>query len=284
LDLLPVSTTWAEFDANGTTGWLKGDGELLALVLHGGPGLTDYTEALADEVFAGGDGRLRVARYQQRGLKPSTLAGPFTVRQLVTDLVAVVGHLGAEAAVLVGHSWGGHLAMHAAVAAPDRVAALMLVDSLGGVGDGGTGTMGPIIDARIGEAGLAAVAALDASGLDPDRLGLETLRLRWPGYFADAAAAPPMPPIDFDTNVGGQIEADAFAMLTDGVLERGLRSVRIPALHLIARHSPIEPAANERTAALMPNARVQSLDTGHFVWLEQPGAVESATRELLSLV
>ena len=39
---------------------------------------------------------------------------------------------------------------------------------------------------------------------------------------------------------------------------------------------------NERTAALMPNGWTQIVDTGHFVWMEQPGVVEAAMRDLLS--
>ena len=118
--------TWTEFEAMGGAigGWQRGDGDRLALVLHGGPGMTDYTEDLADEVAAGMGAGSRVVRYQQRGLTPSTLAGPFTVAQAVDDLIAVLDHLGAANGMLVGHSWGGHLAMHAACAHPERVSGL----------------------------------------------------------------------------------------------------------------------------------------------------------------
>src|SRR5579872_4924865 len=59
---------WHPIDAAaGIAGWAHGDGDMPVVVLHGGPGLTDYTEALADEVAAASPGRLRVIRYQQRG-------------------------------------------------------------------------------------------------------------------------------------------------------------------------------------------------------------------------
>ena len=44
--------SWTPFAvADGSiSGWQRGRGEGLVLVLHGGPGLTDYTQDLADEV------------------------------------------------------------------------------------------------------------------------------------------------------------------------------------------------------------------------------------------
>src|SRR5580658_760402 len=53
------------------TGWLAGDGPPV-LVLHGGPGLSDYTAPLAAELTDA----FGVIRYQQRGLAPSVTSGP----------------------------------------------------------------------------------------------------------------------------------------------------------------------------------------------------------------
>lgn len=275
---------WREFEASGTVGWHKGDGEMLALVLHGGPGLTEYTAELCEEVLAGGDGELRVARYQQRGAPPSSIDGPFTIAQLVADAIGVLAHLDAPEALVVGHSWGGHLAMHVAAAHPDRVAGLLLLDSLAAVGDGGIGTMGAVIDSRISPAARAArVALATQQGLTDDERGTSELRLIWPGYFKDPAAAPPPPPISVH-QLAGAVMGDAMRLLGEGALDAALPTVAVPSLHLIGAHSPIEPAANERTAALMPGSIVEIHDIGHFAWLEAPGCVEAATRRLLAAV
>jgi proline iminopeptidase len=267
---------WTEFRADDICGHARGDGGELAVVLHGGPGLSDYTEGLADEIFDAGDGAFRVVRYEQRTTEPLTVA------QLVDDLRAVVDHFGAARALIVGHSWGSHLAMHFAVAHPGRVRALVLVDSLGAIGDGGTGTMGAVIGSRIGPDAVAQLEALPARGLSAADAGLEQLRLIWPGYFSDPSAAPPLPPIAYDTDAGGAIMGDAARFLGEGFLERELPSLDIPSLHLIARHSPIDPAANERTAALMREAVVEFTDTGHFPWIEQRGTIAAAVRRFLA--
>ena len=58
---------------------------------------------------AAGAGRLSVASFQQRGVAPSTLAGPFDVATLRDDVIAVLDTLGWGTPAMIGHSWGGHL-------------------------------------------------------------------------------------------------------------------------------------------------------------------------------
>ena len=80
----------------------------------GGPGLSDYTEGLTAELAPIFD----TVRYQQRGLPPSSLEGSIAVDAHVADCLAVVDGLGVPRYWVVGHSWGGYLAMHVAAARP----------------------------------------------------------------------------------------------------------------------------------------------------------------------
>jgi proline iminopeptidase len=64
---------------------------------------------------------------------------------------------GAGHAYVIGHSWGGHLAMHLAVRHPDRVLGLVIADPLGAVPDGGLSDMEQNLTERI-RAELAARA------------------------------------------------------------------------------------------------------------------------------
>lgn len=113
-------------------------------MLHGGPGLSDYTDPLAEELAPYFD----IVRYQQRGLPPSLETGPFDVETNVEDAIAVLDALALERVWLIGHSWGGHLAMHVAVAAPHRVRGLVLISPLGAVPDGGLAALSATVQAR----------------------------------------------------------------------------------------------------------------------------------------
>ena len=175
-------------------GWLAGAGPPV-LLLHGGPGLSfEYIDQLGDELSPD----FRVAAYQQRGLEPSTLSGPFTIAQAVEDAIAVLDALGWERALVVGHSWGGQLALRLLAAHPERLLGALAVDPLGVVGDGGMAAFGAEMAARTPREDRERRRELDERAMDG--LGtaedfLESMRLVWPAYFADPDNVPPMPPI-----------------------------------------------------------------------------------------
>src|SRR4249920_3767830 len=141
-----------------------------ALVLHGGPGMgAENVMGLVEEL----DGLFETALPQQRGLTPSTLEGPRDVETHVADMIAVLDHLGWDRAWLIGHSWGGHLAMHIAVAHPERVAGIVAIDTLGAVPDGGGGALVPTMVSRLTpdeRAVLDGLIAQQAAGSDDPML------------------------------------------------------------------------------------------------------------------
>ncbi|SRR5712691_2501633 len=135
------ATSQQTFTANTTDGPIVGSVQGIGaplLLLHGGPAMSDYTELLAPELTG-----WRWVKYQQRGLAPSAVGGPFSVVQHVADAVAVLDELGIDRAMVLGHSWGGYLALNLALAHPDRVTGLVIVDPLGAVDDGGVAEMRP---------------------------------------------------------------------------------------------------------------------------------------------
>lgn len=56
-------------------------------------------------------GRYRVVAYDQRGHGDSMVRGPMTLQRSVDDLVEVVAALGEPVHTLMGHSWGGAVAV-----------------------------------------------------------------------------------------------------------------------------------------------------------------------------
>lgn len=78
----------------------------------------------------------RVITWDERGFGRTQFDGePFTYWDSAADCLGLLDHLGVRAAVLGGMSQGGFLSMRAALTAPERVLALILLDSQAGVDD-----------------------------------------------------------------------------------------------------------------------------------------------------
>lgn len=262
-------------------GWRTDQSGPPALLLHGGPGLSDYLDSLAAELA----GVLTTARYQQRGLAPSVTEGPMDVDTHVADAMAVLDALGWDRAWLVGHSWGGHLAMHAAIAHPERTQGLVVLDGLGAVGDGGMAALGRNLVAPLSEEDRARVEELDerdnrGEATEADRN--EQMGLVWPYYFGDPATAPPMPEFHHDPR-GIETWHSIMDHFERRTLELGLPALEAPVLITHGERSPVPPAEAERTAALIPHARLAiHAARGHWPWLEEPGWVRSMLTETVA--
>jgi pimeloyl-ACP methyl ester carboxylesterase len=104
----------------------SGSGEPAVLFSHGF--LMDHSmfdpqvQALAD--------RWRCIRWDERGHGTTeTSRDPFTYWDSGADAIGLLDHLGIEQAVLAGMSQGGFLSLRAALTAPERVRALILIDT-----------------------------------------------------------------------------------------------------------------------------------------------------------
>jgi pimeloyl-ACP methyl ester carboxylesterase len=247
------------------------------LVLHGGPAVNDYSDMFAAEL-AGWD----ALRYTQRGVAPSVTEGPFTIEQHVADALAVLDQSGVAAATVLGHSWGGYLAMQLAALAPSRVSALVLADPLGAVGDGGLASFGAEIEARTRPEARARIAELDeispTSKEQEAAVALEYFRLGWPALFAVPADAPPVP----DTaRVGPECFEQTSASIAEAVQRGdlpGLLSGFTGQVEVVAGEcSPFPRLEAESTAAVFPDARLTIVPgAGHQVWHEAPGCLAAA--------
>jgi len=268
----------APVPGGGLIAWLTGEGQPV-LILHGGPGLSDYTAPLAAELEDG----FRVIRYQQRGLAPSTTAGPFGIDRHVADAIAVLDAAEAERVYVVGHSWGGHLALHLAVRHPGRVLGLVIADPLGAVPDGGLSEMDQNLTQRIAPELAARARELEeraASGEGTVEDALESLAIMWPGYFS-APQAPPMPPLGLSLECYAETMASVQAHFEQHTLERSLPTLEVPAIFVLGAASPIPVKHGIASAALIPGTQYKiEEDCGHFAWLERPGSVREALERI----
>ncbi len=188
-----------------------------ALLLHGGPGLPDYMEGCAAEL-----GNLfTTIRYTQRGTLPSTVGAPYTVETHMADALAILDLFGQEKAWAVGHSWGGHLALHLAVAHPDRLYGIVCIDPLGASAkvlpayrEALLAKLGPEERTRVEE-----IEERSDAGEVTEEEALEQSRILWPVKFADPETAPPHP---FE-HIGVECNADTIASIMEHFDKRTLR-------------------------------------------------------------
>ncbi len=249
-----------------------------ALVLHGGPGLPDYLEGCAAElapVFS-------TIRYTQRGNRPSTVGPPYSVEDHMNDALVVLDRAGVERAWATGHSWGGHLALHLAVAHPERLHGIVCINTLGARNDvladfkhNLTRSLPPDRVAWLDE-----VDAKEDAGTATRAESLSAFATIWPYYFADPVTAPLFP---FEELGEG---SETFRSLTEHferrTLEDGVRDVQLPALFVHGDADPLPARGAVETAALMPNAQVALLEgCGHFPWIEQPGELTRVVSDFL---
>ena len=273
---------WSEFtthDDGPLIGGRRAGSGPPVLLLHGGPGLGfDYLRDLAEELAQEND----VAWYQQRGQEPSAAAPPNTVTADVGDARRVLDTLGWERAYVVGHSWGGHLALHVAEAMPERLLGVLAVDPLGSIGDGRWPEFDEELFRRTPEAVRARAREIDElamAGAADDELALEGMRLVWPAYFADPEQAPPMPELRMASARSAEMVPSILAELP--ALEAGLPGIRVPVGFVHGSRSPMPVAASTDAAERIPGAWVEVVEgAGHFVWVEAPGAVRASLRRL----
>nr|WP_175501210.1 alpha/beta hydrolase [Poseidonocella pacifica] len=154
-------------DIDGTTvhAHVEGNGPDLILI-HGASGNTrDFTFDLVDRL----SDRYRVIAFDRPGLGwtdrlpgksgPSNTTSETPEEQaILLDAAAEV--LGVERAVILGHSYGGAVALAWALERPEKVAGLTLVSAASQPWEGGTGTFYTIGSSRLG--GAVVIPALAA--------------------------------------------------------------------------------------------------------------------------
>lgn len=251
------------------------------VLLHGGPGLWDYLEPVADLL---GD-RTLVHRYDQRGCGGSTGVGAVTMARWVADLEGLREHWGHARWVVVGHSFGATLALAYAAAHPDRTAGVGYVSGVG-IGDWRTPFHAELARRRSTEQ-AARLAALERIG---ERSSAEENEFRTLSWFTDYAD----PEVGFAqaAQMAGSPHAIRWEVnralnhgddeVTDAEVVRTVRSLPTP---LTVVHGRDDPRPWRAVAALAHAAGREApriLDgAGHLPWVERPDEVRRLLVDLL---
>jgi pimeloyl-ACP methyl ester carboxylesterase len=91
--------------------------------------------SMFDSQVAGLRGEFRCITWDERGHGGTAATAPFTYWDSTEDAVALLDHLGVSEAVFAGMSQGGFISMRAALRNPERVRAIVLIDTQSGLED-----------------------------------------------------------------------------------------------------------------------------------------------------
>ena len=187
-------------------------------------------------------------------------SGPdgFSHDECVADMLWLLDALGATRAVIGGMSLGGYLSLLFCVRHPERVAALLLVDTGPGFRDDaardGWNTRARGLADEFEARGLATL------GSSAETVGVE-----------HAAGA-----------VGLAAAARAILTQRDGEVLESLGAIAVPTLIIVGEHDDRFLAAAQMMAARIPDAReVIIKDAGHAANMDQPAQFNLAVREFL---
>lgn len=251
----------AELDRDGVSIHYDVTGDGPAVLLTHGFTATSHmfgatVEALQDD--------FRLITWDIRGHGQSDSPGDqdaYSVPLAVEDMVAVLDAVGADAAVVGGHSLGGFLSLELHLAHPDRVRGLVLID---------TGPGYRSDDARQGwnDRAERTAARLEERGLDALGTSSEVDAARHPHGAAGLARA-----------------ARGILTQRDGRVIESLPSIAVPTLIVVGDQDEPFLAGSGYMAKKIPGAELVVIDgAGHAPMLDQPAAFNATLHEFLRTV
>jgi lipase len=216
---------------------------------------------------------LRVHGLDLRGHGRSSWAPPWTLEQHAADVLTTMDELGLGRADVLGHSFGGAVALYMARHAPDRVRRLVLLD--------------PAVGLSTETAADGARAALTELSFDDVAQARKSRSVTWP---ADVGAEA----VDAEVHDHLQCGADGRwrwryepAVVVTAYSEMARPAVvpppGLPTLLVRAARDPVVPddfVAACRTA-LGAEVTVVDVDCGHMVYLERPAETAALIRTFL---
>jgi pimeloyl-ACP methyl ester carboxylesterase len=246
-----------------------GAGDRHLLLVHG---FTGAKEDFTDVVDRLADGGWHVVAPDLRGHGSSdhpSVEEAYDLELFADDLWALADTLGWKRLVLLGHSMGGMVAQVAALRHPERLEALVLMDTSCGAPEGIDGSLLDLGVAVVREHGMATLHELQSARDDaevlatPASLRLLAERPGWAEFERRKflASAPEM------------WAAMAPKMLSQSDRIDALAALRLPVLVIVGEQDRPFLGPSERMAKAIPGARLVVVpDAGHSPQFENPDA------------
>lgn len=255
---------------------ILGEGDPV-IILHGGPGL-HHGYLLAELPIL--SKKHKLVFYDQRGSGKSVPAVLDTeninIEVFVQDLENLRESLGLEKFSLVGHSWGGFLAMHYAIHHPENLSSLILMNSSSATIRGITAEvdesnrrMADIADE------INAIQNSEAFSKGEAQKVVDFYRLIFSTYFFESKKVELLP-LEFEASsaLSGFEVSNIFTELifSKGVnLLPQLKELAVPTLVIHGDSDPAPVWTAEEIASAIPNAELFIISQcGHFPYIEHP--------------
>lgn len=257
------------------------DGPAIVLVHGFGGSTVTWRETLPALAAAGYDAYALDLR--GFGLSDKGLGADYHPSAQARRILAWMDTVGLQRAILVGHSMGGNVTAYAALMAPERVSALVLVDAAILSQGQAWGVPGPLIDGLIDVPFLRRWAQIALRRAAPDLLAD---LLRDAAYRDEALTPGLLSGYERALRTPGW-ELALLGMLRDR--DRGaapVRELQMPTLIVWgAEDRWVLPSEGERLETLIPDAqRVDIAGAGHLPMHEAPEAFQDALLGFLERV
>ena len=236
-----------------------GSGDPPLLLLHGFTGSSLDWLDVVDELA----GARRVVTYDQRGHGDSTNTGDassYTFDQLADDLAFVIDDRELAPLDLLGHSMGGIVSMKFALAHPDQLRSLILMDTAG---------------APAGTIGAAFIQMVADTAREKGMEGVAEMMVR----FLEQQPTPPRPAvIDRIRRKMTSMDVTAFSAFANelneyGSLLDGLARLALPVTVIVGENDAGLRAGADDLAATIPGAELVVIpDAGHSPQEDNPTA------------
>ncbi len=259
------------------------------IVLHGGPGL-NHEYLLPNLLKLAGNHR--VIFYDQRGSGKSVPTDldedSINIQQFVNDLEVLRKSLGIEKFILVGHSWGGMLAMQYATKYPDRISAMILMNSLPCTSKGIQEYMEEYRKRmKTVDKEIAAIQSSKEFVSGEPRTVASFCRTMFKTYCFNSED---VQKISFNFTSDSTISSlkvtdiflSSFILKPDIDLRPKLRELQIPTLLIHGDFDPIPVSAAVEISTAIPDSQLVLIERcGHFSYIEKPKEVFEAIDEFL---